>query len=282
MGNCRVNRPVLGMLWDLWASEFCFRSTPLENTISGIRPVAAPWALENLGFFVASTGMKRYRMTSLTLAKTWQNGTHHEPQKNRCPFVWGEITRNEICKTWKTWKMIGGFQRWTVLFAGGLILGWTMWMFPKIVVPPNHPFWGTTIFANTYVIFLADFPFMILAFNPFSDCRPKWGSRSLKARVGWLGHHSGTGNTRKSKGIWNLANDGHGEKDKKTMDSDGSLWLVCWRLILLLNERTYIWKYRDFTFILCRHYERWAWREGGHVNNAPKSLQPVRAAHCGG
>ena len=23
------------------------------------------------------------------------------------------------------------------------------WMFPKIVVPPNHPFWGATIFGNT-------------------------------------------------------------------------------------------------------------------------------------
>ena len=37
----------------------------------------------------------------------------------------------------------------------------------------NPPFWGTTIFGNTYVIFLSEFPFMILAFDPFSDCRPK-------------------------------------------------------------------------------------------------------------
>jgi len=30
------------------------------------------------------------------------------------------------------------------------IMRW-IWMFPKIVVPPNHPFWGTPIFGNTYI-----------------------------------------------------------------------------------------------------------------------------------
>ena len=83
VGNCRVNRPVLWMLWDLWASEFCFRSTPLENTISGIRPVAAPWALENLRFFVAS--------------KT-------EPKKTDVPLFGGKLPETKFARHGKPEK----------------------------------------------------------------------------------------------------------------------------------------------------------------------------------
>ena len=152
-----------------------------------------------------------------------------------------------------------GFQRWTVLFAGGADFGVNHVDVSENSGTPkssiligfsiiNHPFWGTTIFGNTYVIFLSEFPFMILAFDPFSDCQPKWGNRSLKARglVGWVTIVVPVP-TRKSKGIWSLANDGYGEKDKKTMNSDGSSWLVCWRLTILLAECTYIWKYIEIS-----------------------------------
>ena len=55
-------------------------------------------------------------------------------------------------------KLPGLLFRWTMLNFTGI------WMFPKIVVPPNHPFligfsiinhpfWGTPIFGNTLIVF---------------------------------------------------------------------------------------------------------------------------------
>ena len=45
----------------------------------------------------------------------------------------------------------------SVVFFTSILSGWRMetfiaiWVFPKIGVPPNHPFWGTPIFGNTHM-----------------------------------------------------------------------------------------------------------------------------------
>lgn len=126
MGNCRVDRPVLWMLWDLWASEFCFRSAPLENTISGINRCCALGLGEFLRFFVASTGMKRYRMTSLRLAKLGRTETHHEPQRTDVPLFgwkWPETKFARHGKPQKWIKMIGGSRGEISFLQGGWFWG---------------------------------------------------------------------------------------------------------------------------------------------------------------
>ena len=57
--------------------------------------------------------------------------------------------------------LIGFIPPWSHDFSRNLTykriehLHESTWVFPKIGVPPNHPFWGTTIFGNTHIAFMA-------------------------------------------------------------------------------------------------------------------------------
>ena len=58
-------------------------------------------------------------------------------------------------------SLIGFIPPWSRDFSRNLTykriehLHESTWVFPKIGVPPNHPFWGTTIFGDTHIAFMA-------------------------------------------------------------------------------------------------------------------------------
>ena len=77
---------------------------------------------------------------------------------------------------------------WRAYFSDGLVQPPTIWVFPKIEVPPNHPiligfslinhpFWGTPIFGNTYIYeFQTKFPPIFQRWNP-QPAVSRWVSR---------------------------------------------------------------------------------------------------------
>ena len=57
----------------------------------------------------------------------------------------------------KTLKEIAKFSRKPIDFKK---LQFEIWVFPKIGVPPNHPFWGIPIFGNTHITHQRCVPFL--------------------------------------------------------------------------------------------------------------------------
>jgi len=88
--------------------------------------------------------------------------------------------------TWRKWS--SNVREWM-----------NIWVFPKIGVPINHPFWGTPIFGTPILLHWLPFPFPISHFlPPFTHqlCR----TRQLLVFLSWFSGISGKMEEQKKRG----------------------------------------------------------------------------------